>query len=75
MKLKRCPFCGAPNCAAHKKYTDRCVDCGKRYARYTSYKSQQRKDFSIKRERQLDKIVTEYKDLKLGGYKVPHDIK
>jgi transposase-like protein len=72
--LGRCPFCGLPNCIAHKKYTDRCEECGKRYTKYSNYKSLQRSNPTFKRQLLLDKIIDEYKDLKHSGYRVPRDI-
>lgn len=72
--LAKCEFCGYLNCIAHKKYVDRCEECGKRYARYSSYKSLQRSDPTAKRQRLLDKIIDEYKDLRFSGHKVPRDI-
>ncbi len=73
-QLKRCAFCGRRGVEAHKKYRDRCEDCGKLYVRYQSYKSQQKREYSAKRQAQLEKIITEYQDRKDAGYKVPHDI-
>ena len=72
--LERCEYCGLRNCQAHKKYADRCEECGKRYHRYTSYKSQQKSKPNWKREHKLEEIRLEYKDLKEQGYKVPRDI-
>lgn len=72
--LAKCPFCGDINCIAHKKYTDRCEECGKRYTKYSNYKSLQRSAPTIKRQRLLDKIIDEYRDLRNAGYNVPRDI-
>lgn len=72
--LKRCNFCGLQDCEAHKKYQDRCIDCGKRYTKYSNYKSLQRSAPTLKRQRLLDKLVDEYKDLRFSGHKVPRDI-
>lgn len=72
--LEKCLYCGTRNAVAHKKYTDRCEDCGKRYHRYTSYKSQQKSKPSWKREAKLEEIRLEYKELKERGCKVPNDI-
>lgn len=72
--IPKCPFCGCQDCIAHKKYTDRCEECGKRYTKYSSYKSLQNKQFTVKRARLLEKIVAEYLDLRDAGYKVPRDL-
>lgn len=72
--LPKCQFCGRINCLAHKKYTDRCEECGKRYTKYSSYKSLQNKCFTTKRARLLEKIISEYIDLRNAGYKVPRDL-
>lgn len=69
-----CSFCGRGNCVAHRKYTDRCEECGKRYAKYQSYKSLQRSAPTAKRAALLDELVIEYRLLKRQGYKVPKDI-
>lgn len=72
--LIECKFCGAKGCLPHKKYVDRCVECGKRYAKYSSYKSLQRSDPTAKRGRRLEAIMVEYQELRSLGYKVPRDI-
>jgi predicted nucleic acid-binding Zn-ribbon protein len=72
--IGKCLFCGKLNCEAHSKYTDRCVDCGKRYAKYSNYKSLQKSDFRFKRQAKLEEIIEEYQELKLRGYKVPRDL-
>lgn len=72
--LGKCLFCGRLNCEAHHKYTDRCVDCGKRYTKYSNYKSLQKTDFRFKRQKKLEEIMEEYMDLKQKGYKVPRDL-
>ena len=72
--IGKCLFCGKLNCEAHSKYTDRCVDCGKRYNKYSTYKSLQKSDFRLKRQAKLEKIIEEYQELKLKGYKVPRDL-
>lgn len=72
--LQTCNFCGKTECEAHKKYVDRCEECGKRYAKYSSYKSLQRTQFTAKRARLLEKIEAEYIDLRNSGYKVPRDL-
>lgn len=74
MVIGRCPFCGITNCVAHSKYTDRCVDCGKRYTKYSNYKSLQKSDFKFKRQAKLEEIIMEYQILKQAGYKVPRDL-
>lgn len=73
--LTECKFCGVRSCVAHKKYTDRCEECGKRYAKYSSYKSLQRSDYTEKRQRRLEELILDYQMLKRNGYKVPRDIK
>jgi hypothetical protein len=72
--IAKCEFCGKMNCIAHTKYVDRCEECGKRYAKYSSYKSLQKSSPTDKRARLLDKIVDEYSDLRRLGYKVPRDL-
>ena len=72
--IGRCNFCGKQNCIAHRKYLDRCEECGKRYNRYKSYKSLQRSDYTNKRQLKLDAIVDEYRHFKRLGFKVPRDI-
>ena len=72
--LAQCNFCGAIHCKPHKKYVDRCDTCGKRYARYATYKSLQRSDPQAKRGRRLEAIMVEYQELRKLGYKVPRDI-
>lgn len=72
--LAKCEFCGKLNCIAHKKYVDRCEACGKRYAKYSSYKSLQRSVPTHKRQLLLNNILAEYITLKQAGYKVPRDI-
>lgn len=72
--LQKCNFCGKANCEAHKKYQDRCDECGRRYTRYATYSSLQRKSFSAKRAKLLSKIEAEYIDLRNAGYKVPRDL-
>ena len=72
--IGKCLFCGKLNCEAHSKYTDRCVDCGKRYAKYSNYKSLQKSDFRFKLQAKLEEIIEEYQELKLKGYKVPRDL-
>ena len=47
--LTLCKFCGKTNCEPHKKYVDRCVECGKRYTKYSNYKSLQKTSPSFKR--------------------------
>ena len=74
MIISRCPFCGMTNCEAHKKYSDRCVDCGKRYTKYSNYKSLQKSDFKFKRQAKLEEIIRDYQILKQAGYKVPRDL-
>ena len=69
-----CPYCGKVNCIAHSKYVDRCEECGKRYHKYTCYKSQQKKNPNWKRAHKLEEIRLEYLELKRRGYKVPKDI-
>lgn len=71
--LERCPYCGLMYCVAHKKYVDRCEECGKRYHKYTSYKSQQKKRPSFKREHRLEELRYDYMQLKQAGFKVPRD--
>ena len=71
--LDKCSYCGMKNCIAHKKYVDRCDECGKRYHRDTSYKSQQKSNPNWKREHKLEEIRLEYKELKQQGFKVPKD--
>lgn len=75
IKLEVCQFCGAISADAHPKYTDRCVDCGKRYAKYSNYKSLQKSKPTVKRQALLEDIVTEYRMLERQGYKVPRDIR
>lgn len=72
--VPKCRYCGKVNCIAHAKYVDRCEECGKRYHKYTSYKSQQKTRPNWKREQKLEEIRLEYKELKALGYKVPKDI-
>lgn len=69
--LAKCEFCGKPDCISHKKYLDRCEECGKRYTKYSNYKSMQRSAPTPARQRLLDDIVDEYKTLRRLGYKVP----
>lgn len=69
--LKKCPYCGLENCEAHKKYNDRCKECGGRFARYSSYTSLQKKEFKAGRAKLLAKIEAEYIDLRNAGHKVP----
>ena len=72
--LHRCDYCGRENCLSHKKYYDRCVECGNRYSKYTSYKSQQRTKYSGSRAALLSKLEAEYIDLRDAGHKVPRDM-
>ena len=72
--IGKCMFCGKLNCEAHSKYIDRCVDCGKRYAKYSNYKSLQKTDFKFKRQVKLEQLIDEYMKLKEKGYKVPRDL-
>jgi tRNA(Ile2) C34 agmatinyltransferase TiaS len=73
--LPRCPCCGQHYVAAHTKYTDRCVDCGKRYSRYANYKWHLKQPrYSVKIERLLGEVMTEYRELKRLGFKVPKDV-
>jgi len=72
--LGKCDFCGKLNCVAHRKYYDRCVDCGKRYAKYSNYKCLQKKSYTCRRQNALDDIIEEYRALKRQGFKVPRDI-
>lgn len=72
--MELCRFCGRKDMIAHKKYTDRCVDCGKDYARYKSYQSLQRSKPTMKRQILLDRIIEDYKLRKQAGLKVPRDI-
>lgn len=69
-----CSFCGRDDVTPHKKYSDRCVDCGKTYAQYTSYKSLQKTKPTLKRQVLLDRIIEDYKIAKKAGLKVPRDI-
>lgn len=73
--IPKCEYCGRFNVIAHKRYTNMCEDCGKRYHKYSSYKSQQRTNPTTKRDILLADLVEEYKALKARGYKVPKDIK
>jgi len=72
--LQICPCCGVQMAKISSKYTDRCVDCGKLYGRYATYKSLQRKDFTAEREALVDGIKERYSRYKAMGYKVPRDI-
>lgn len=74
IKLQKCEYCGSVDCNAHKKYVDRCEECGKRYTKYSSYKSLQKKSFNAKRAKLITKLETEYIDLRNAGYKVPRDL-
>lgn len=74
IRLVMCEFCGVSNCLAHKKYTDRCEECGKRYTRYSNYKSLQRSNPTSARQVLLDRLVDDYRIFKQAGYKVPRDI-
>lgn len=69
-----CKYCGSEDSEQHAKYTDRCKTCGERYNRYTAYKSQQKKNPTVKRQVLLDNICKEYRHLKARGFKVPRDI-
>lgn len=69
-----CRFCGKEDYEPHKKYTDRCVECGKRYTKYSNYKSLQKTRPTFKRAKLLLDIVEEYENLKLQGYRVPRDL-
>lgn len=71
--IPKCSYCGKANCITHKKYVDRCEDCGKRYHRYMSYKSQQKVKYNWKREAKLEEIRGEYAELRERGYKVPRE--
>lgn len=72
--LNHCAFCGRYDIAAHKKYTDRCVDCGKTYTKYSNYKSLQKSKPTMKRQALLDRIIEDYKIAKRAGLNVPRDI-
>lgn len=72
--MEYCSFCGATHVQPHHKYQDRCVDCGKRYARYSNYKSTQKSNPTPARAEHLAQIIIEYQNLKKAGYKVPRDI-
>ncbi len=69
-----CAYCGKTNTYAHRKYKDRCVDCGDLYNKYTSYKAKYAKTPNDASRRKLYQIVVIYKDLAAKGYKVPKDI-
>lgn len=73
--IATCSFCGMHNVKCHKKYTDRCEECGKRYTKYANYKSMQKSSPTTKRAKLLEGIIQDYKILKQAGYKVPRDIK
>lgn len=72
--LTRCEYCGMNNVAESHKYPGRCVDCGKRYNRYSTYKAQQNRSFSFSRQALIDDIIFEYQCLRQNGCKVPRDI-
>ena len=72
--LERCNFCGAENCQSHHRYHDRCIACGKRYAKYASYKSLQKSEPTFKRAKLLRGIVEDYENFEQQGYRVPRDI-
>lgn len=72
--LDKCKCCGLTNTMCHAKYSDRCVDCGVRYAKYSSYKSMQKKSYTSAREALLSQIRIEYERLKADGYTVPRDV-
>ena len=74
VRLTVCRFCGVSNCLAHKKYTDRCDECGRRYTKYSNYKSLQRSNPTSARQVLLDRLIDDYKVLKQAGYRVPRDI-
>ena len=71
--LTTCPCCGMRCVEAHSKYTDRCVECGRRYSRFANYKWKA-KQGNDKAQRALDEVILEYRMLKQAGYKVPKDI-
>jgi transposase-like protein len=73
--LAYCPFCGQQNVQSHMKYNDRCDACGKRYAKYSSYRSMQKKEYSPKRDVLLADLISEYRSLMKQGFKVPAAIK
>ena len=73
--IGKCEYCGRQNCIAHAKYTDRCVECGRRYAKYSSYKSLQRSQPTAKLARLIENLVVEYIDLRNAGHKVPRDLR
>ena len=72
--IGKCEYCGRLNCTAHRKYTDRCEECGRRYARFMDYKSRLRNKYTNRGQIMLDKVVDEYKILLRKGYKVPRQI-
>lgn len=74
VRLTVCSFCGVANCLSHKKYHDRCEECGRWYTKYSNYKSLQRSNPTSARQVLLDRLVDDYKILKQAGYKVPRDI-
>lgn len=73
--LARCAFCGQQNVQSHMKYNDRCDACGKRYAKYSSYRSMQKKDYKPSRDTILADLIAEYRSLMNQGFKVPASIK
>lgn len=72
--LGKCEYCGRLNCMTHRKYIDRCEECGKRYARLMNYKSELKNRYTNKGQIRLDKVVDEYRALMYKGYKVPRAI-
>lgn len=72
--ISRCAYCGISCAQAHTKYDDRCVDCGRRYQMYKSYKSILKKKMSFKRLRKFEQLRQDYLILRQAGFKVPHDV-
>ena len=72
--LGKCEYCGRLNCTAHRKYVDRCEECGRRYARFMNYKSYLKQNYTNKGQIRFDAVVDEYRALMHKGYKVPRTI-
>lgn len=70
-----CPYCGAMNVPAHDKYPERCVDCGKLYATYSSRRHKRLKgQLNLKSANAHLEVVSLLRNRRAHGYKVPNSI-
>lgn len=73
-RLTWCEFCNRTSVYAHRRYTDRCIICGNRYAKYVCYVHRQESAYLESREVLLRYIKNEYRQLAIEGCRIPEGV-